>query len=170
MKHTRLVTLTLVTFSIILLAAFAKPSQTAVDKNIVFRVSYDAAMNKLVASEKLEVSSNLIQRTAEGKILAVNKDAILSEMPMATKMITQSMVGSNATEMYALVTFHISEKTAGDVPTDEKMLDYFKISHDSYTQHNFPGSEYTISGKNWSCAGPSCGFNIPAGIEVYVWQ
>ncbi|HUR66515.1 MAG TPA: hypothetical protein VMZ03_09195 [Chitinophagaceae bacterium] len=171
MKHNRFVILTVVSFSLIILASFKTPSKpTYMDKNMVFKVSYDASADKLVALEKLEVNSSLIQRNAEGKVMGIDKNSILSDMPMATRIQAEGMIGDNAVQMYALISFHSADKMAGSPPSDERMLEYLKIGQDSFNKHNFTGSDYSVSGKNWSCSGPSCGYSVPAGLDLYIWH
>ena len=174
MKQNRLVTLTLASFCLFFLASFTVPSGKAfvADKNMVFKISYDASTSKLVILEKLEINSSYIQRSADGKVINVNKDAILSEMPMAQRVMEQSMIVKNnyAEEFFALVTFHSSEKAGLSMPSEQNMMEFLKISYDSYSKNAFMGTDYSVSGKSWNCSGPTCGMNVPAGLDVFVWR
>jgi hypothetical protein len=174
MKQNRLVTLTLASFCLFVLASFTVPSgkTVAADKNIVFKVSYDASTTKLVVMEKLEINGAYIQRSADGKITSINKDAILSEMPMAQRVLEQSMISKNnyVEEMYALVSFVSTDKAGLNMPSEQNMIDFLKISYDSFSKNAFMGSDYSVSSKGWNCSGPTCGMNVPAGLDVYVWK
>lgn len=178
MKSSRFICMAVTSLCLVVFASFTlkNRSQTSLtpyaEKILVFKVSYDETNGKLTASEKLGVSSDMIQRNSEGKIAFVNKDAILSQMPMASRVIMQSMVsGKPATEMYALVSYKPAE---GDklsmAPSDEQLFDYAKKSYDSFVRNSFSGTDFSVSGENFNCAGSSCNVYVPAGVEVFVWH
>lgn len=178
MKPNRIIFMAVISLCLVVLASFTFRSRSQTtsaafsEKNMVFKVSYDESTSKLIASEKLLVDADMIQRSSDGKITYVNKDAIISQMPMASRVIMQSMVSNKpAAEMFALVSYRPAEgENLMMAPTDEQLFDFARKSYDSFIRHSFSGKDYSVSGDNFNCAGSSCSADIPAGVEVFVWR
>ena len=169
MKFRRFLTLITVVFSVTLLAAFTIPyaNKTAV-KIVVYKVNYDAMSNKVTATEKLEVSADMVQRDVNGKITSVNKEAILGQMPMAMRMQSLTNQRTAGAATYALISVSMDSKLA--ITSDQVLIDYLQKGFDSFSKHSFSGSDFSVSGKSWNCSGPSCNAMVPAGVEMFVWE
>lgn len=177
MRFSRLIIPIIAFFSILSLAAFTvlpahqntHPGFT--EKIVVFKVSFDPMTGKLSAAEKLDVPGAFVQRNNFGRITEVNKDGIESQMPMATR-ITQSLVAgrSSGTQTLALISMFAPADSKTLAPSDDQMLSYLALAFKSFSMQSFSGSDYSVSGKSWNCAGESCNAQIPAGIEVFVWD
>ncbi|MFZ9387305.1 MAG: hypothetical protein ACO25B_05435 [Chitinophagaceae bacterium] len=177
MRFSKLIIPVIAFFSILSLAAFTvlpahhntHPGFT--EKIVVFNVSFDPMTGKLSATEKLDLSGAFVQRNNFGRITEVNKDGIESQMPMATR-ITKSLVAgrSSGPQTFALISMFAPTDSKMLAPSDDQMLNYLTLAFKSFSMQSFNGSDYSISGKSWNCAGESCNAQIPAGIEVFVWE
>lgn len=152
------------------LSAFHAPSPATtgvVEKNLVFQFNYESSSNTLTATEKMEVSSDLVERNIAGHIASVDKSTLLSQWRMSARLV-QSLSTSRPVsegEYYALVSFRVpGEKNRGiDTPSDEQLLDYLKATARGFARHEFRSGD-------WNCAGSLCHDVVPAGVEVYVWK
>lgn len=153
------------------LAAF-RPVPKDVERMVVFKFTYDASSDKLLATEKMEVSRSLVERGFDGKIVSVSKESIVSEMRFSARSIRHmgSAFQSEETERYGLVAWKGDASTDKemDAVSDDKLLEFLKYSYRAYARHEMRGG--TLEGKNFSCSGGECSDRVPAGVDVFVWS
>jgi len=177
MRFPKIITILLASAGFLSATAFvSKPGpvktiKNFTEKNVVYKVTYDAKSGKLSATEKLELGMDLVLRNSAGKITEVNKSAIESQMTMAIRL-NQSLTSGprfSGTTLLALVSVFSADSRimAG---SDDQLLEYLRLSFESYSRQSFNGSDYKISGKDWNCGGETCNAQVPAGIEVFVWE
>lgn len=154
----------------ITLAAF-RPASEDVERIMVFKFFYDAASDKLMATEKMEVSRSLVERAMDGKIISVSKESIVSEMRFSARSIRQLAGGlrNEETERYGLVAWKAdaSAEKASDMVSDDKLLEYLKYSYRAFAHHELRGG--VSDAKSFHCSGGECTDRVPPGVDVFVW-
>ncbi len=180
MKPAHLIAMASLTACLFLFTSFKTPGQrdllsnSIVEKTVVFKVTYDAAADKLSATEKMDVSRMLVERNTEGKVVSVSKEAIVSEMRMSARSIN-SLVNAKGImkgDTYALVSFRqdASSDKASALPSDDELLEFLKESFRSSARNSFRGSDFSVSDRGWNCSGGSCSSRVPEGVDVFVWE